>query len=392
MTDKQVKLAVIGVGAMGSSHAHDIAEIPQTQLVAVCDLISDRAEIISKKYGCAYFTDYKTMLDNIELDGVIIATPHNAHTPISIECLRRGIHVLTEKPLAVHILDGEKMRETYQIALSANPDLKFGIMFQQRTFGYWKTVKEMLGTGVLGKIIRITWIITDWFRTQTYYNNGGWRATWRGEGGGVLLNQCPHNLDLFQWFVGMPAKIQGFAKLGKYHDIEVEDEVTAFFEFENGAIGHFITSTAESPGTNRLEIIAEMGKLVVEKEKISFWKNKSSSIHEIQVSPNPYNLVENEEINVTFTHHGTPGHRIMIENFANAILYQDPLIAPALEGLNQLQLSNAIMLSSFLKEPVSLPIDATQYEKELLKRVKNSKFHMPNVNSTPFDASKSFRS
>lgn len=391
MIEKQVKLAVIGVGTMGSSHARDIAASPFTHLVAVCDLISDRAENISQKYGCVYFTDYQDMLESIELDGVIIATPHEAHTPISITCLQRGIHVLSEKPLAIHVLDGEKMRDAYQIALSAKPDLKFGIMFQQRTYGYWKTIKEMLENGVLGKIMRITWVITDWYRTQTYYDNGGWRATWRGEGGGVLLNQCPHNLDLFQWFVGMPQRVYGYAKLGKYHDIEVEDEVTAFFDYENGMIGHFITSTAESPGTNRLELVAEMGKLVVEKEKITFWRNKSSSIHEIQVSPNPFNLVENEEKNLTFTHHGTPGHQIMIENFANAILNQEPLIAPAIEGLNQLQLSNAIMLSSFLQQPVDIPIDAMLYKKEILKRAKNSKIKKSKINSTSFDASKSFR-
>jgi len=391
MTEKQVKLAVIGVGAMGSSHARDIETIPQTQLVAVCDLISERAECIAQKYGCAFYTDYKDMLDNLELDAVIIATPHAAHTPISIECLKRDIHVLTEKPLAVHVLDGEKMRDAYQLALSEKPDLKFGIMFQQRTYGYWKSVKEMLENGNLGKIMRVTWIITDWFRTQTYYDNGGWRASWRGEGGGVLLNQCPHNLDLLQWFVGMPARIHGFAKLGKYHNIEVEDEVTAYFEYANGAIGHFITSTAESPGTNRLEIIAEMGKLVVEKEKITFWQNNSSSIHEIKSSPNPYNLVENEEKDITFTHHGTPGHRLMIENFANAILYQEPLIAPAIEGLNQLQLSNAIMLSSFLNQPVDIPIDATLYKNEILERAKNSKIQTIKLKSNPFDASKSFR-
>ena len=188
MIEKKVKLAVIGVGTMGSSHARDIAASPFTHLVAVCDLISNRAENISQTYGCVYFTDYQEMLETIELDGVIIATPHEAHTPISITCLQRGIHVLSEKPLAIHVLDGEKMRDAYKIALAAKPDLKFGIMFQQRTYGYWKKIKEMLENGVLGKIMRITWVITDWYRTQTYYDNGGWRATWRGEGGGVLLN------------------------------------------------------------------------------------------------------------------------------------------------------------------------------------------------------------
>lgn len=389
--EKQIKLAVIGVGTMGSSHARDIAEIPQTQLVSVCDLITDRAENISRKYGCQFFTDYKKMLENVELDGVIIATPHAAHTPISIAFLQKGIHVLTEKPLAIDVLDAEKMRAAYQTALSEKPDLKFGIMFQQRTFGYWKTVKEIIENGTLGKIMRITWIVTDWFRTQTYYDNGGWRATWQGEGGGILLNQCPHNLDLFQWFVGMPQRVYGFAKLGKYHDIEVEDEVTAIFDYDNGTVGHFIASTAESPGTNRLELVAEMGKIVVENEKICFWQNNTSSIHEIQNSPNPYDLVENHFQNLTFTHHETPGHRIMIENFANAILNREPLIAPAIEGLNQLQLSNAIMLSSFLEQPVGIPINASLYKNEILKRARDSKIRKPKKISSPFDPSKSFR-
>ena len=180
------------------------------------------------------------------------------------------------------------MISAYEAALADTPHLKFAAMFQQRTHGYWRKIKELIDEGELGRLTRATWIITDWFRTQAYYDNGGWRATWSGEGGGVLLNQCPHNLDLYQWFVGLPARVAGFATLGKYHDIEVEDEVTGYFEYENGMVGHFITTTAESPGTNRLEIVGERGKLVFEGGKLMFYRNRSSMLDFIQTSPRAF--------------------------------------------------------------------------------------------------------
>ena len=203
------------------------------------------------------------MLEHQALDAIIISTPHYDHTPITIAVLEKGIHVLVEKPIAVHVKDAHKMIAAYERAKQTTPNLIFAAMFMQRTYGHWRKIKALIDGGELGRLVRTTWLITDWFRTQSYYNNGGWRATWKGEGGGVLLNQSPHNLDLYQWFVGMPKRVTGFASLGKYHRIEVEDEVTAYFEHENGMIGHFITSTAESPGTNRLEMVGENGKLVM---------------------------------------------------------------------------------------------------------------------------------
>ncbi|MAT41197.1 MAG: oxidoreductase [Anaerolineaceae bacterium] len=374
MRNGLVNLAVIGVGAMGSAHARDIFELPNTNLVAVCDLISERAEYLAKKYQCKAFTDYQNLINLCDIDAVIISVPHYDHTPISIDCFSKGIHVLTEKPIAVHVADAKKMIGAYQTALRTYPNLKFGIMFQQRTYGFWKKVKSLLNENELGKIIRATWIITDWYRTQNYYDNGNWRATWRGEGGGVLLNQSPHNLDLFQWFFGMPNRVTGFVNFGKYHAIEVEDEVTAVFEYENGFIGHFITSTAESPGTNRLEIVGELGKLVVENEKLTFWRNRYSMLEDIITSNMPYTFVENWKIDVPFTHHGKPGHDILIENFANSILQNEPLIVPGEQGINQIHLGNSIMLSGFLGKPVNLPIDADLYAQKLEERIRNSKF------------------
>ena len=374
MANEQVKLAVIGVGAMGSLHARDILKLPNTELAAICDINPQRVETNAKACGCKMFTDYRKMLEQVELDGVIIATPHNGHPPISIDCLQRGLHVLTEKPVAANLADAHKMVSAYHNALKKYPALQFAIMFQMRTYGHWRKVKELIDNGDLGKLVRATWIITDWFRTQSYYDNGEWRATWAGEGGGVLLNQSPHNLDLLQWFVGMPERVTASAALGKYHNIEVEDEVSACLEYQNGMIAHFITSTAKSPGSNRLEIVGEGGKLVVEDGRLTFWRNRQSMLEQIRTSSDPFEPVENRKIDVPFTHHGKWGHDLMIENFANAILHGEPLIAPAEEGINQLHLSNAMMLSSFTAAPVDLPIDAQQYAAELASRIKNSRF------------------
>ena len=185
---------------------------------------------------------------------ILIATPHYDHTPITIAALQKGIHVLVEKPIAVQVKDSNKMIAAYEAAKKQYPNLIFSAVFMQRTYGHWGKIKAIIDGGDLGRLMRITWIVTDWFRTQKYYDMGSWRATWEGEGGGVLLNQAMHHLDLYQWFVGVPKRVTGFVGLGKYHHIEVEDEVTAYFEYENGMVGHFITSTAETPGTNRLEI------------------------------------------------------------------------------------------------------------------------------------------
>jgi predicted dehydrogenase len=376
-TPSPVRLAVIGAGIMGSSHLRDIAAMPEAKLAAVCDVDPARAEAFAAQYSVPAFTDYLSLLDSGVADGVIISTPHYAHTPIAIDALARGVHVLTEKPIAVHTRAARKMIAAYGAAGAEHPGLVFAAMFQQRTYGHWRKVKEMIEEGELGRLVRATWIITDWFRTQAYYDSGGWRATWAGEGGGVLLNQCPHNLDLYQWFVGLPARVTGFASLGKYHDIEVEDEVTGYFEYADGMTGHFITTTAESPGANRLEIVGERGKLVYEDGRLMFHRNRSSMLDFIRTSPLGFARVENWGIELPFQHHGQPGHRLVIENFAGAIAHGEPLIAPAIEGIRGLALGNAIMLSSFLGRPVDLPFDDDLYADKIAELALTSRFTKP---------------
>ncbi len=387
----KVKIGVVGVGGMGSSHVRDCRSIDNIELAGVCDIIKEIADKSAEENNAKAYYDVIDMLDNSGVEGIIIATPHYAHTSISIEAFKRGIHVLTEKPVGVHVNDIQKMIKAYEEAKKKKDNLVFSAMFQQGSYGYWKKIKEMIDNGELGKLIRTTWIITDWFRTQYYYDSGDWRATWEGEGGGVLLNQCPHNLDLYQWFVGLPDKVSGFAAIGKYHNIEVEDEVTAYFEYKNGMVGHFITTTAESPGSNCLEIIGENGKLIFENGKLVFYKNEISMFKQIKEAQAGFEMVKCEKIEVPFTHHGEPGHRLIIQNFANAILDGEELIADAREGLNSVMISNAIMLSSFMNKTVDIPIDGDAFEKKLGELIKNSKFKKKAGGSDKLDMEKSFK-
>jgi predicted dehydrogenase len=364
--------------------------LENTELAAVCDINKERAEKFGQMYGVPAYTDHAEMLEKIAPEAVLIATPHYDHPPIAMDAFQRGIHVLTEKPIAVHVQAAEEMINAYQKALQRHPNLVFAAMFQQRTYGFWQKIKELIDEGELGRLVRATWIITDWFRTQSYYDNGGWRATWKGEGGGVLLNQCPHNLDLYQWFVGMPGRIAGFAAIGKYHNIEVEDEVSAYLEYENGMIGHLITSTAESPGTNRLEIVGEKGKLVFENGRLIFYRNRYSMFEQIKTAISGYQTVENWQIDVPYQHHGQPGHQLVIENFANAILQGEKLIAPAVEGIHSLTLGNAIMLSSFLGKPINLSIDANAYAAKLQELIHHSRFQKVVIERDISDVGRSF--
>jgi predicted dehydrogenase len=388
--EKKVRLAVIGIGVMGTHHVRDVATLPQTELAAVCDIDKERADRHAQEYQVPAFYDHQSLFEKMPLDGVIIATPHYDHTPISIAAMQKGIHVLVEKPIAVHVKDAQKMITAYEQARQTFPNLVFAAMFMMRTYGYWRKIKDMIDGGQLGRLVRTTWIITNWFRTQTYYDNGGWRATWKGEGGGVLLNQCPHNLDLYQWFTGLPKKVAGYASIGKYHHIEVEDEVTGYFEHENGMVGHFITTTAESPGSNRLEIDGENGKLIFENGVLSFYRNQESMLENIKTSLSGFQQVENELVDVPYEYHGESGHRIITENFAEAILHGTPLIAPAVEGIRPLELGNAIMLSSFLGRPVELPIDAEEYASRLQALIKTSRFQKEVRDQDISDFSKSF--
>ena len=357
-----VRFGIVGLGNMGSFHVDTFAHVRGGTLSAICDASAPHLEAAGKKTPARRFEKYQDMLASGEIDAVLVATPHFLHPEIALAAFDRDIHVLCEKPLAVTVKQGRQVID----AASKHPELKFGMMFQMRTSAIYRKLRELIAQGELGPISRLTWIATDWFRTWTYYASGGWRATWSGEGGGVIINQCPHNLDLVHWLTGLtPARVTAVGFVGKTHPIEVEDEVSAVIEFEGGAIGHFITTTGEAPGTNRLEIAGDRGRIVAENGKLHFHRTRQSVRDVREASKDAFVNMETWDIDVPLHHGTTEAHTAITQNFTNAVLSDEPLIAPAADGLRQIELGNAILMSALTRRSLDLPIDADEYDRFL---------------------------
>ena len=358
-TMEHVRFGVIGLGSIGSRHVGYLNNLTGAKLAAVCDADRPLAQKIAEERGVPAFDNFKAMLDAHCVDAIIIATPHFQHPPVALAAFAAGVHVLCEKPLAVSV----KQARNVIAASKSRPDLKFALMLQQRTWPIYVEMKKRLAAGDLGPISRITWTITDWFRTDAYYASGGWRATWDGEGGGVLLNQCPHNLDLLWWLTGMmPQRITAVARIGASHPIEVEDEVSAILEYENGAFGQFNTATGEAPGCNRLEIATDQGLLICEPGKVTM-RRTTQSVRELrQTGPaNSRGAATHDEV-VTFPPEPKDNHKLITQNFINAILHNEPLLAPGTDGSFGLELGNAMLMSGLKRTPVELPLDGEAYE------------------------------
>ena len=362
-----IQLGIIGVGNMGTGHIGNIRNglCPEVTVTAVADIDPARLQWAQENMdpSVARFDSAAALMDSGLVNAVLIAVPHYDHPILAMEAFQRGLHVMVEKPAGVYT---KKVREMNEAAKRAG--VVFGMMFNQRTNHVYRKMKELVDSGELGAIRRTNWIITDWYRPQAYYNSGSWRATWSGEGGGVLLNQCPHNLDLWQWIRGMPVKVQAHMQFGKWHDIEVEDDVTAYVEYASGATGTFITTTGDVPGTNRFEITLEKGKLVSEGGKLLKWELEMSEPEWSRINQAPFGTPRN-----TFTEVETDGkseqHAGVLNAFAGAILHGTPLVAGGEEGINGLTISNAMHLSAWLGREVELPLDEELYYQELMKRV-----------------------
>ena len=358
----KVRFGIIGVGGMGSFHARYMNSVEGAELTCVSDIEPKKVERFKEMPGVKIFPKYEDLLDSKLIDAILIATPHYFHPVIAREAMAKGLHVLSEKPIAVTVGEARKLNET----AAKYPQLKFGVMFQTRTVALYAKMRELIQSGELGAVSRITWIVTDWFRSWSYYASGGWRATWAGEGGGVLLNQCPHNLDLLQWIPDMmPRRVTAVASIAKTHPIEVEDEVSAILEYANGAIGHFVTSTGEAPGTNRLEICGDRGKLIAEHGKLSFVRTRKSVRETREQTPESFPHVEYWHIDMPIKEQPS-GHQVITQNFVNAILKGQPLLAPGVEGVRGLEIGNAMLMAGLTGKPVDLPMDGEAYE-QLLK-------------------------
>jgi predicted dehydrogenase len=382
---QSVKLGIVGMGAMGAIHAQSVIDgnIPRCKLTAVCD---SRAERLQRFSSAESFLSVDDFLRSSDTDAVLIATPHYSHTTIGIQALETGRHVLVEKPISVHKSDAERL-----IAAHRGSDQVFAAMFNQRTDPYFLKLRHLARSGGLGTIRRVNWTITNWFRTEAYYQSSDWRATWEGEGGGVLLNQCPHNLDLFQWIFGMPARVRAFCHFGRYHDIEVEDDVAAYLEYESGMTAIFIASTGEAPGTNRLEVTAELGKVVIENDQFLFTRNEVPMTEFAQTDPGRFSAPAIWEIKIPMEGHG-PQHNGILANFVAAILDKASLLAPAREGLCSLELANAFLLSTLESQTVQLPIDGARFELHLKNLIASSTRQKPKmVREVSDDMTRSFR-
>jgi len=350
---------------MGTLHAQNIVDgkVPRCELTAVCDPLAERL----KRFPSAQsFVSADDFLQSSQADAVLIATPHYDHTTIGIRALESGRHVLVDKPISAHKADAERL-----ISAHRRSDQVFAAMFNQRTDPFFLKLRQLVRSGELGAVRRVNWTITNWFRTEAYYQSSSWRATWSGEGGGVLLNQCPHNLDLYQWIFGMPARVRAFCHFGRYHDIEVEDDVTAYLEYADGMTAVISTSTGEAPGTNRLEVAAEQGKVVIEDDEFLFTRNEVPMGDFSRTDPGRFSVPATWDIRIPIWGHGSQ-HIGILANFVGAILDGEPLIAPAREGIHSLELANAFLLSTLENRDVQLPIDGSLFEQQLKKLIASS--------------------
>ncbi len=370
----EVRIGVAGIGGMGSNHCGYLTKgsgVAGARLAAVADVEPERLAWAQTGLGDGVirFSTPEEMIASGEVDAVIIATPHYFHPPIAIAAFEAGLHVMSEKPAGVYTRQVKEMN-----AAAKKSGTVFSLMLNQRALGLTRKLKELVVSGELGEIQRTNYIITSWFRAQSYYDSGGWRATWAGEGGGVLANQCPHNLDLWQWICGMPSRMRSFCYFGKHHNIEVEDDVTAFVEYPNGATGVFVTTTGDAPGTNRLEITGDRGKIVAEGGKITFHRTEESASKFLKEWPNGFGSPGVWTCDVPPAR-GDGGHQTITTNWVQSIRDggRTELMAPGVEGINAVELFNAMLLSTWTDSWIDIPVDGDLYYEELQKRVKNSK-------------------
>ena len=385
------RVGIIGVGNIGSTHVNSFlsGRVKNAKITALCDIDKEHLYKFKEQLDdeVQYFDNATDMMQSGLVDGVVIATPHYDHPTLAIEAFEAGLHVFCEKPAGVYTKNVREMNEA-----AKKSGKTFQVNFVLRTNDAYKKIKEMMDNNELGKIKRIVWIITNWYRTQAYFNSGGWRATWAGEGGGTLLNQNPHQLDLLQWIGGMPKRVWSTCYFGKNRDIEVEDEATAYFEYDNGAVGLYMTSVSEFPGTNRLEIAGDRGKLVYENDKITFYRTTVSEEEYNKNAKTGFGPIPMWTCDVPFKSSDvTDGQAEMISNWVDAAEKGTELIAPGYEGINSLSLSNAMYLSTWKDSWIELPFDEDEFLERLQEKIKTSTFVKQTIEVQDVDMESSFQ-
>ncbi len=363
---EKVRIGIIGVGGMGYAHCKIVNSLPETELTCVSDIDENVAKERGEEFKVKYFTDYKELIKSGLCDAVIVATPHWFHPEISIFAFENNLHVLSEKPIAVRVSDADKMIEAAKKSKKV-----FSIMFQRRTEPIIKKAKQIIKSGAIGEIMKSV-CIDPWYRSQAYYDSGTWRATWKGEGGGVLINQAPHTIDLFTLLAGLPKKIEAKTRT-KLHEIEVEDEVSAFLEYENGAWGYYYTSTCEPVGPFHLEITGEKGKIIIREGTLTFYSFECPISEFTKKAPDMWASLKYTEEKIEIKSNIETGHAVIIKNFARAILYGEELIVKGEEGLKSVEFINACILSGKKGKAVEIPVDRKEYDQLMEELVKSSK-------------------
>jgi len=374
MPNEKLKVGVVGVGGMGSSHCASCQEIDELKLVAVSDVDPDRAREVGEQFKVPYFVNHQDMLAEGKVEGVIIATPHYFHPVIAIDAFRAGMHVMSEKPIAVRVGMAERM-----IQAAEESGKIFCVMFQMRTFPDVRKARELVQGGELGAVTR-TMLVYPTYRSQAYYDSGDWRATWAGEGGGVIMNQSPHIMDVFTSLGGMPCRVTGKIKT-LIHDIEVEDHAEAILEYPNGAMGYFYVSTCEMPPGITVEVVGDKAKLRLLDQELSFWRYKPPILEFTRTNEAMWSKPEVEKVDFDLPPRGD-GHRLILRNFARAVLFGEELISPGREGIQPLELANAIVLSSYKGEPVDVPIDRQEFHDLIEHLSSTSKYKQQTTRTT----------
>ena len=383
----KVRIGIIGMGNMGQFHAKDILEgkVARGELTAVGSTSPKKLAEFEEK-GIKVYGSGKEMIDSGNIDALLIATPHYQHTSLGIAALDAGLHIMVEKPISAHKADAERLIAKAE----AHADQVFAGMFQLRVEPRYQKIREIVQNGELGELMRVLWIMTDWFRSEIYFQSGGWRATWKGEGGGVLLNQCLHQLDAMQWITGMPNRVCSHVGIGKWHDIEVEDDVTCYMDFPNGATGAFITSSGETPGSNRFEIAGTKGRLILENEKLTLTRNAVPSDEWCKTSKIGFQQPDTTVEEIPIPGSESP-HAKLMTNFVNAIIDNEPLIAPGVEGIGSVELANVMVYSGITGKAIELPMNGAEWETKLNELIINSNHEKKTVEVSNEDFAASFR-
>ncbi|WNC72797.1 Gfo/Idh/MocA family oxidoreductase [Thalassotalea psychrophila] len=379
----EIRLGVIGLGNIAQQHINNVTT-GATKNCKITALCSRSAGPQAAELGADHFTRYQSLIDSGSVDTVLIATPTLSHFEIAKYALEKGLHVMLEKPIGLSSFEGETL-----VKIKPN-NVKFALMLNQRTDPTFKKIKAVVDSGVLGEIQRTHWTMTNWFRPDIYFQVSDWRATWKGEGGGLLVNQCIHNLDIFQWICGVPSEITAFSEFGKYHNIEVEDEVTAYLRYNNKATGVFVGSTGEAPGVNRFDIIGDKGSLHFDSGILIQKLNDQSTATFCANTDEMFGLptVSQSDISTTET---VNQHAIIMNNFINAIISDEALIAPAQDGLASLDMANAMLQSTWNKQTVTLPMNRQAYQAQLNEKAAGSQLRSKSSTKAKIDMNASYR-